>query len=140
MSQQTTLLEDGVERIQSVFRSVEDEVQKVQKRFEDESKKFSKLANKRIKNFEKELRKYPAIKQAESIRKDLNKEFQTRTKELGKQVEGGIETVLGSLQIASQGEIAKLDKKLGRINRRLKALDKSIAQVSDGVATPTASS
>lgn len=140
MAQQTTLLEDGFDRIQTAFKSVEDEVQKVQKRFETESNKLSKSANKRIKSFRKEMLKYPAVKRAESFRQDLNKELQSRAKDLEKQVEGGIETVLGGLQIASQSEIDKLDKKLGRINRRLKALDKTISEATARQTPPSSPS
>jgi len=137
MAQQSTLLEDGFDRIQTAFKSVEDEVQKVQKRFETESNKLSKSANKRIKNIRKEMLKYPAVKQADSLRQDLSKQFQSRAKEFEKQVEGGIETVLGGLQIASQSEIDKLDKKLGRINRRLKALDKTISEATARQTPPS---
>jgi BMFP domain-containing protein YqiC len=126
MTQQSTLLDDGFDRIQAAFRSVEDEVQKAQKRFESRSQKFSTDANKRIKSFQKELRKYPAVQQAESFQKDLSEQFQARSKQVEKQIENSIGSVLGTLQIASRGEINKLDKKLNRINRRLKALDKAI--------------
>lgn len=132
MAQQTSLIEDGFDRIQSVVRSVESEVQKVQKRFSEESEKFNKDASKRIKSFRKELKKYPAVKQAEALRKDLNKELETRSKQAGKTIENGIESLLGTFQIASQGEVEKLDKKLGRINRRLKALDKAINEATAG--------
>ena len=138
MSQQSNLLEDGFERIQSAFKSVEDEVQKAQKRFEDQSEKFSKDANKRIKGFQKELRKYPAVKRAESLSQDLNKQLQSRTKQVEKQIENGIESVLGTFQIASRGEINKLDKKLNRISRRLKALDKAMDRPSADAKTKRA--
>ena len=143
MTQQSTLLEDGFDRIQAAFRSVEDEVQKAQKRFESRSEKFSTDANKRIKRFQKELRKYPAVKQAETFQKDLGEQFQARSKQVEKQIENGVATVLGTLQIASRGEINKLDKKLNRINRRLKALDKAIdsaaAKVTPAKVTPAKS-
>ncbi len=130
MAQQTTVLEDGFDRIQSALRSVEDEVQKVQKRIEKRSEKFSQDASERVDNFRKEMRKYPAVKQVESFGNDLSKQIQGRSKKVEKQIESGIETVLEGLQIASRGEIGKLDKKLNRINRRLKALDKSLAEAS----------
>jgi archaellum component FlaC len=130
MAQQTTVLEDGFDRIQSALRSVEDEVQKVQKRIEKRSEKFSQDASDRVEKFRKEIRKYPAVKQVESLGNDLNKQIQDRSKQVEKQIESGIETVLGGLQIASRGEIGKLDKKLNRINRRLKALDKALAEAS----------
>ena len=135
MAQQTTLIEDGFDRIQSAIRSVENEVQKAQDRFSKESDQLGKDASKRIKSFRKELKKYPAVKQAEAFRKDFNKEFDARSKQVGKTIESGIESLLGTFQIASQGEVAKLDKKLGRINRRLKALDKAINEAEAKTTT-----
>ena len=132
MAQQNTLIEDSFDRIQSAVKSVEDEVLKVQKQFEDRSTKFGKTANKRIEGLRKELRKYPALKQAEKFGKDLGKQFQVTGQEVEKRVESGIDTVLESLQIASRSEIGKLDKKLNRINRRLAALDKAISRTSPG--------
>lgn len=135
MAQQSTLIEDSFDRIQAVVKSVEDEVLKVQKQFEDRSTKFGKTANKRIKGLRKELRKYPAVKQAEELGKDLGKQFQTTSKEVEKRVESGIDSVLENLQIASRSEIGKLDKKLNRINRRLAALDKALSGASPRAAT-----
>lgn len=135
MAQQTSLIEDGFDRIQSAIRSVENEVQKAQDRFSKESDQLGKDASKRIKSFRKELKKYPAVKQAEAFRKDFNKEFDARSKQVGKTIESGIESLLGTFQIASQGEVAKLDKKLGRINRRLKALDKAINEAEAKTTT-----
>ncbi len=140
MTQQSTLLEDGFDRVQAAFKSVEDEVQKVQKRFESRSEKFSTDANKRIKGFQKELRKYPAVKQAESFQKDLSEQFQARSKRVEKQIGNSIESVLGTLQIASRGEINKLDKKLNRINRRLKTLDKAIDSAAAKVTSAKSAS
>ena len=136
MTQQNTLIEDSFDRIQSAVKSVEDEVLKAQKRFEDRSTKFGKTANKRIEGLRKELRKYPALKQAEKFGKDLGKQFQVTGQEVEKRVESGIDTVLESLQIASRSEIGKLDKKLNRINRRLSALDKSLNNAPRSNAGP----
>ncbi|HIF97299.1 MAG TPA: hypothetical protein EYQ54_09800 [Myxococcales bacterium] len=140
MTQQSTLLEDGFDRVQAAFKSVEDEVQKVQKRFESRSEKFSTDANKRIKSFQKELRKYPAVKQAENFQKDFSEQFQARSKRVEKQIGNSIESVLGTLQIASRGEINKLDKKLNRINRRLKTLDKAIDSAAAKVTSAKSAS
>ncbi|MDE0885866.1 MAG: phasin family protein [Myxococcota bacterium] len=130
MAQQTTMIEDGFDRIQSAFKSVEDEVQKAQKRLEKRGEKFSKDAEKRVRKMRKEMSKLPLVKRAESLGNDLTKEFEGRSKRVEKQIESGIKTVLGGLQIASRGEISKLDKKLNRINRRLKALDQALTEAS----------
>ena len=75
------------------------------------------------------------MQRAESFADDVTKQLESQGRRIEKQLESGIETVLGTFQIASRGAIEKLDRKLNRINRRLKALDKSLSDK----ATPTPS-
>ena len=116
-TKQTNLVEDSFDRIQSAFKSVEDEVQRAQKKLEKGTSRFSKQADLNLKKFRKEFAKTPIAKNTESLRNNIND-----------QIEEGLEKVLGTFQIASRSEIAKLDRKLGRISRRLAALDKVINQ------------
>ena len=142
MAQRTTFIDESRERVQAAFQNVEDEFQKIQKDFEARTKKFNKQANKRVKKFQQEIRKNDVVKRAEAWRKDVNKKFDARTKRFEKNMESSLQTVLGTFQIASRGEIEKLDKKLNRINRRLKALDSTLSgstkAKSSKSATPTA--
>ncbi len=135
MSERASIVDESRERVQSAFHNVEDEINKFQKRVEDRTSDFNRKAEKRIKKFQKELRKYDVVQRAESLRDDVTRQLETQGRQFGKQLESGLESVLGTFQIASRGEIDKLDRKLNRINRRLKALDKSLSQR----ATPTPS-
>ena len=135
MAERANIVEDSRERVQNAFQSVEDGINKFQKRVEDRTNDLNKKAEKRFKKLEKQVRKYPAVKRAESFLDDVQKEWETQSKRFEKQVESGLESVLGTFQIASRGEIAKLDRKLDRINRRLKALDKS--RSSESTPTPS---
>jgi hypothetical protein len=139
---EANLVEDGIDRLQSAFQSVEDEFEKVQKRvdrgrkdfekrvktgrkdFEKNSKKFQKRVEsrrrdwekqteKRVKSLQDELRKYSLFQQLEELADDASKRF-----------ENGIEQLLGGLQIATRSDIQKLDKKLNTISRKLKTLEK----------------
>jgi Skp family chaperone for outer membrane proteins len=127
MTQKATFVDEGRERVQAAFQNVEGEFQKIQKDFEARTKKLNKQAGKRVKKFQKEIRKNTVVKRAEAWRKDVNKQINTQTKRFEKNVESGLQTVLGTFQIASRGEVDKLDKKLNRINLRLKALDNTLS-------------
>jgi len=127
MAEKATFVDESRERVQAAFQNIEDELGKFQKDFETRTKRFNKQANKRVKKFQKELRKNSVVKRAESWRKDVNKQIDTQTKRIEKNMESGLESFLGTFQIASRGEISKLDKKLNRINKRLKDLDSTIS-------------
>ena len=106
--------------IQSTFERLGFEVHDV----EGWREHFQKKAEKRVKRFQKELTRSKVLKRAESFREDVSKQIE-------KQMEQSLETLLGSLQIASRSEVKKLDQKLNRINRRLRALDKVIEEVEE---------
>lgn len=124
MTQRANIVEEGIDRVQSYLRSVEDEIQKFQSQIQERREHFQKKAEKRVKRFQKELTRSKVLKRAESFREDVSKQIE-------KQMEQSLETLLGSLQIASRSEVKKLDQKLNRINRRLRALDKVIEEVEE---------
>ena len=127
MSTRANVIEDGIDRIQSAFRSAEQEVGRIQKQFEKRTTQFNKDAEKRVKRFRKDLSKNEAVQQAQSRWNDVSKGFEKRRKEFEGQVETGLASVLGTFQIASSSDLKKLDKKLNRISRRLNALDKILS-------------
>jgi hypothetical protein len=139
MSERASIVDESRERVQNAFQTVEGEINKFQKRVEDRTSDLNKKAEKRLKKFQKELRKYEVVQRAESFREDVGKQLETQSKRFEKQFGSGLESVLGTFQIASRGEIDKLDRKLDRINRRLKALDKSLTtKVSPATSKPRA--
>ncbi len=113
MAQQVSFVEDSIDRVQSAVHSVEDEFERLQKQFGKRRKQFEREAQKRVKQIRTEIRKQPLVKRAESLRGDARK-----------QIETGVETILATLQIASRGEVQRLDRKLGQINRKLSQLEK----------------
>jgi len=155
-TQRANIVEDGIDRIQSAFESVEDEFEKVQKRVdrgrkdfekrvrasrkdldkgtkkfqkrvEDRRRDFEKETEKRVKSFQKELRKYSLYRQLEDLAEDASK-----------RVETGIESLLGGMQIATRADVQRLDKKLNSINRKLKALEKDQTPASKPAKTDEA--
>ena len=135
MTATANLLDEGLDRVQTAWKSMEQEVQKVQKQFEDRGADFNKRAEKQIKRFQKDLEEYPGIKRARALGDDIKKEIDERMNWVSEQVDTSLTSLLGGLQIASQTEIDKLDRKLNRINRRLKALDKALNEKAEEAKT-----
>jgi uncharacterized protein YukE len=135
MSERTTIVDESVERIQTVFSNVEGEFQKVQEQFQDRGNELRDQAEEQIREWQGELRKLPLVQRVETFGNEIREDASRRGKELGEQVNGQIEALLGLFQIPSRGEIARLEKKLNRISRRLNNLDKTLNQTLQ--ATPS---
>ena len=139
MGNQASIVDESIDRVQSAFESVEEGVEKIQKKAEKEVGKLQSKAEKRaseirdratkgVQRLQRELRKNKLYRQAEERWEDVNKQLEERGKEIEARVESGLDSLLGTFRIASRNDVAKLDKKLDRISRRLKSLDKSLAR------------
>jgi DNA anti-recombination protein RmuC len=125
MAQQASIVQESVDRVREAFGSIEDEAQRVQKRVQKQLKARRKDLEKQLsssrKDFEKrtrrlrtELRKNRAFKRLESLRKDVTRQF-----------EDGVESVLGSFSIASKTDVRRIDRKLNQLNKKLKEMERS---------------
>jgi hypothetical protein len=118
---EANFLQDGIDRVQSAFQSLDKEYRRLQKTADKRRKEFEKRAERQIKRFSTELKKSPVVKRAEAVRARVD------------EVRGGaqqavverLETLLGSLQIATRTEIEKLDRKLALLNKKVRELEKS---------------
>ena len=115
MTEETRAVQDEArERIQAVFRSVEEEFEKLQDQVSEQRKSFEKSTREQVDRLQTELRKLPLYQRAESMRKEANK-----------QIEKNVDQLLGVLNIATRSEVKKLDRKLNQISKKLKELDKA---------------
>jgi type I restriction-modification system DNA methylase subunit len=112
MSDQTSFVGEGIDRVQGAFQSVGDEFERLQGELDGRRKDFEAETQKRVKKLQKDLRKQPFFKRAENFRRDATK-----------QIEQGVEGLLSALQIASSTDMKKLDRKLNAINKRLKEIE-----------------
>jgi len=117
MPQQATFIDEGIDRIQSVFKDAESEIQKFQKRADKRRKEIRKNAEKRSKDIQKQFRKMPAVKKASQIRADAQK-----------QLDNGVESILGKLPVASRHDLDKMDRRIKTLTRKLNALEKAQGQ------------
>jgi hypothetical protein len=114
MSEQVSLVQEGVDRLNEAFQSIDDEFQRVQKQLTNRRKKAEKSTRKQLNRFQSELKSTPIYKRAESFRKDTTK-----------QIESGVDSLLGLLQIASKGDLQRINRKLTTLGRRLKEIEKA---------------
>ena len=140
MSEQTNFVQDGVDRVRGAFENLDDEFQRVQKqiqtrrksiekRLDTQRKDLEKRTRKEVKRIQKGLRKYPVVKRAESIADDASR-----------QLEQGVDRILATFQIASRHDLDRIDRKLGKINRKLREIEKAGKTTGSaaGASAPTA--
>jgi hypothetical protein len=125
MAEDETLSEATESRINEAVQFVDDEFQRVQKElsarrkslekeFASKRKTVEKRTRKELKRIQSELKKNPIVKRADAVRKDV-----------AKQVETGVDSLLGMMQVASRSDVQRINKKLTTLNKRLKAIEES---------------
>jgi hypothetical protein len=112
MAAETNPVGDAIDRVEEALRSASDEFDRLKGKAEKRFSSFEKEAQKRLEQFRSDFVDTDFGKRAESLRADATSK-----------AEAGIETILGSLGVASSKEAEKLDRKLSRISRRLKKLE-----------------
>ncbi len=111
---EATLVQDGIDRVESAVKSLDREFQKLQRDLGKRRRTFEKQTQKRVDRFFSDVRRSDVVKRAEKLRKNAQK-----------RLDGQVETLLGSLQIASKSEIAKIDRKLNQVSKKLREIEKA---------------
>jgi len=114
-----------VDRFDTARERIDTEVQRVQKELRRGRKRLEKQISSGRKNFEKQTRK-----QVRQLRGDIEKNpviqgIERARDEAGRQIEGALETVLGALQIASKGDVNRIDRKLTKLTKKLKDMERA---------------
>lgn len=138
MAEQASLVQDSVDRINEAFRSIDGEFQRVkrdlsdrrgsiEKRFKKSRKTLEKQSRKEVSRLRAEFRKNPTVKRAGALRNDINK-----------QLESGMDNILGLLQIASRSDMGRIDRKLTTLGRRIREIE-TTAKANRGANSAEAS-
>ncbi len=123
MTEQTSFVNEGMDRVTSVFRSIDGELRRVQKQLQARRKTFEKQLASGRRDIEKQTRKQVKRLQAELKKNPLIKRAQTLRGEATAQIDGAVDRVLGALQIATKNDLDRIDRKLGVLTRKLKDLE-----------------
>ncbi len=125
MAEHETLSDASESRIDEAVQFFDDEFQRIQKElsarrkslereFTSKRKTVEKRTRKELKRIQSELKKNPIVKRADAVRKDVTKQVETR-----------VDTLLARMQIASRSDMQRINKTLTALNRRLKAIEDS---------------
>ncbi|MGI9592810.1 MAG: hypothetical protein ACR2P8_15685 [Myxococcota bacterium] len=134
--QATSFVDEASERFTAARERVDSEIARIQKDLAGRRKKLEKQITSGRKSFEKQTRK-----RVDRIEKEI------RTSEVVKTLEGWrgqaealiedtLEGVLGALQIASKNDVKKIDRKLTKLTKRLKDIER--VRQTNGTSAPSA--
>jgi DNA replication initiation complex subunit (GINS family) len=112
---QPNIVKDVSDRVESAVKSFERDLKTFQKAADKRRKTLEKRAEREVKRVRREIENNAVVKRAQTLRSDAVKAVETR-----------VEALLGTLRIASQGEVAKLERKVGALNRKVRALEKEL--------------
>ncbi len=123
MSQEVSLVQEGLDRFNSAFDSLGGEVQRIQKRVRARRKSFEKRFNDQRETFEKRTRKQVNRIESELRKSGVVERVQTLRDDAAKQLQNGLSRVLGVLPVATKTDVKRIERKLGQISRKVKALE-----------------
>jgi len=134
--QATSFVDEAGERITAARERVDSEVSRIQKDLATRRKKIEKQLASSRKSFEKQTRK-----QVKQIEKDIRKSEVVKTLESWRGqaeslLEETFEGVLGALQVASKSDVKKIDRKLTKLTKRLKDIERT--RQTNGATAPSA--
>ena len=124
MTEQTSIVNEGMDRAKSVFRSIDGELRRVQKQLQSRRKTFEKQLSSGRRDIEKQTRKQVKRLQTELRKNPLIKRAQNLRGEATQQIDNAVDRVLGALQIATKNDLDRIDRKLTVLTRKLKELDR----------------
>ena len=118
MAQQASIVQDSVDRVREAMSSLESDFEKVQKRaekkFRARRKSLEKRTEKQVSRLRNEFKKNPYVKRAQSAVDDVSK-----------QIEKNVDSLFEALNVASQRDLHRVNRKLSTINKKLRELEKS---------------
>ena len=122
--QATSFVQESRERLNSARERIDGEVERIQKQLRTRSERIERQLSRRRKSFEKQTRKQ--VKQLErDLRKNpLVKRIDRFQADATKQVESALASVLGALRIASTRDVRQVDRKIARLNKKLKEMER----------------
>ncbi len=139
----SNVFENGRERLESALQDLEKDWKTFQTDAEKRRKELEKRAEKEVKRLQTEFKKSPLFKRAQK----RAKQFETRAEEVRDEIESTrayqrveglrkdaekafdeqVENLFDTLRIASSTDVASLERKISRLNKKVRELEKAQA-------------
>jgi hypothetical protein len=123
--QATSFVQEGVDRLHAARERIDEELQRVQRELQARRKRLERRIDSGRKNIERQTRKQVQQLRSEVSRSPLVKRFEELRVETTRAVEGVLGDLLGAFQIASKADVDKIDRKLSKISKKLKELERA---------------
>lgn len=137
MTAQNGFVNESVDRVTSVFRSIDGELRRVQRQLKTRRKSFEKQLASGRRDIEKQTRRQVKRLQTELKKNPLVKRAQTLRGEATSQIDSAVDRVLGALQIATKNDLDRIDRKLNVLTRKLKDLDRGGRRAAGNSEAPS---
>jgi len=118
---EASFIQEGVGRVQSALKMLDKEYRRMQKQADARLRRVEKRAERQIKRLQQGLARSPLAKRAEEVRRRVEE----ARSEARSAFEDRLESVLGTLQIATRTEIEKLERKVGLLNQKVSELERT---------------
>jgi len=125
MAQRSTLVQDGLQRVRTAAESLDHRFRVLQKRFDAQRKSFEKRFESQRKAIERRTQRELERLLSRLRETKLAHRAETLREEATQRLETGASTLLGALQIASKGDLDRIDRKLSQLSRKLKDIEKN---------------
>ncbi len=116
MAETASVVEEGIERFRTAVddfrRDLEGRGKKLEKQWQRRRRDLEWQARRRVDEFSSELRDWPVVERVE----DLWGQATNR-------IEDGVTQVFDRLPLATKRDVARMDRKLAQLNRKLRALE-----------------
>lgn len=128
MADQSSIVQEGVDRVRAAFGTLEEEFERVQRRLRARRRDLEKQLRSGRKDLEKRTRKL----RSEVLSSSAVKRIDTLRKDAQRQLEDGVGNLLGVFQIASKSDVERIDRKISQLNRKLREIEEARAHHRSG--------
>ena len=123
MAQNTSVLETGIDQIQSAVRVLDRRFRRLQRQLTTRRRRLGRQVTSRRRALERRaqrqisrLRRQRLVKRAEALREDVTR-----------QVEQGLSGLFETLPLATKRDVQRIDRRVSQLNRKLRDLEQASA-------------
>ena len=125
MAQRSSLIQDGLQRVRTAVEGLDHGLRRLQKRLDAQRKNLEKRFETQRKAIEKRTQRQLEGLLARLRESKLGHRAETLREDAAQRLETGASALLGALQIASKGDLDRIDRKLSQLTRKLKDIEKN---------------
>jgi len=125
VTQRSSLVQESLQRVRTAAESLDHRFRRLQKRFDVQRKSFEKRIESQRKAIERRTQRQLERLLIRVRESKLAHRAGTLREDAAQRLETGASALLGALQIASKGDLDRIDRKLSQLTRKLKDIERN---------------